>query len=1804
MLSRVEAIKILAGASRTENSQASAPTNIHMITGTVSETSEDGRSLILIDGLAYNADNTQTIAVDTLGGLEEGDTATILLTGEAGHAMTPIAIGSVGSIDRIVTRVSVIESDYVKADTIEASVAFIDALEAGDITAAQVEAAAAYIGQLTANSITAASLQADVAKVHSLSASDLSAATAYISDLSAGNLTASQVLADHATVGSLDTNYAHISNGVIDNAKIGYADVNNLSANYAQINLANVNTAQITNGVIQTASIVDEQVFTVTGNKATIASIDASKINVSNLNADNITVNKINGQTVTGKSISDALSQHETDISTKVDTTTFNNTVSGLNDRIDGAIETFTGTVVPTLNNAPASDWNTNTKKDQHVGDVYYVVNANSDQNGYCYRFTKSGSTYSWQLIKDSDVTAALSRLQTAEGKITTFDSDISTLKTDTGQLKIQTQNLETSLGDKVDVTTFNELSSDVSENSATISTLSQTVSQKADSSTVSTLSNTVNQVKQTADTNKSNITSLTQTVNQKADSSTVTTLTQRTSTIEQNLSGVTTRVGETEKAVETVSNPNLSPFFSMSKSDVYNATSNPDGYWKRILTNAQFTTYDMQVEHNGSGGWSHLAGNATSGNPFVRFEPMPIDTLKPSTKYTFVLEIDGTMNNSGDSVFQLTGGPSQSDTKDQFSSAVSKHTKTPGTYYVAATTVSSFTGVTGLARAYLQIYGTGTFDVYLRISLYEGEYSGPYKPYVDQMLSTRLKTAETAIDQNSDAIALKANAADTYTKAAANALLEVKANKATLTSEINASADTVKIAADRVNIEGAAIFSSGRLSQTSLNNAYDAKGAANTAESNAKNYADGLPSYKVMESNYSYTLAQWLAYAEEGAQDSWLSVKPVKVGDTVLIKGTNRDDGSAVYLLVTVDSVNSTGGITNATSHGLIDPTSGQRAVNNLQIGGRNLFALSNAVQGYIRTSSPYGEIVLTPTGPQHITSDFIPVSQGDIFTTQLWNPNLINNTVNSNRGVCWYDSSKAYISVQTGTGDANGARPTGVAHWSFTFNPAPANAAYARFGFIIGPSTNAIDPDIKIKVEMGNKPTDWTPAPEDVGDSIDAVYEKIRSQGLQLVTNGNGFMRDNTNWPKLTFDGSKANGSPGAFTKSVDSDTLVFSDEDFPLDVSKDYMFEFDAMSAGGTGVLYAFISEKDTDHNTIDAFNVMYYPNTLTTLASDLNPGDTTIKLTSATNFVSTTADHQRTLIFWDYKNSRGYAYPAETYSRNVAAYIYADDSKVNKSTGVITLKRAWTGEKKVAGTQVSQGHSGGTYNYLINNVRVPAEWTHYSTVISGLDTVKDGSDNKGKFRQGTAFGSIGFLWNYGGGSQGQIWVTNISVKEATSSLADTVKRTQRIWYRKAASGAPSAPSSWVSKADDGSNAWTKMHVAISSTEKYIYTCEQYEMADGTLGNTSILLDNTITVIDGGSIITNSVTANQLAANSVTADKLAANSLTLGKFKAEDKLLVDNSQVVVGGRNLLLGTKDWSTVSRSTTSGVTYSFDGTHDGCDVLKLTSTTTNSADTSFVSKFTVGIEADTYYTLSFWAKASAAITIWSFWYNPNQIDSVVSSEGATTTRNDGGIQTTLSTSWKRYWITWHIKSGVTTFPAYVIVARLGQSASIWLAGCMFEKANKASSWSPAPEDQTNYVDTLAESVDETINGENGLTQRLHSAEGVIESQGKTLTSTTDKANDTAQALKGFTDSVSQWLTFNGSEGMTIGDTSGNYQRLDSTSQRFYSDGIEVMRTEGGKVEAASMDADEVHVGEFMWVARSNGHTAFKWAKRN
>lgn len=77
-------------------------------------------------------------------------------------------------------------------------------------------------------------------------------------------------------------------------------------------------------------------------------------------------------------------------------------TITYLQNQIDGAIETWFYDGVPTLKTEPASGWDTDMMKN-HLGDLYY-----DNKTGKAYRFAKDGSTYKWIIITDTELTKAL----------------------------------------------------------------------------------------------------------------------------------------------------------------------------------------------------------------------------------------------------------------------------------------------------------------------------------------------------------------------------------------------------------------------------------------------------------------------------------------------------------------------------------------------------------------------------------------------------------------------------------------------------------------------------------------------------------------------------------------------------------------------------------------------------------------------------------------------------------------------------------------------------------------------------------------------------------------------------------------------------------------------------------------------------------------------------------------------------------------------------------------------------------------------------------------------------------------------------------------------------------------------------------------------------------------------------------------------------------------------------------------------------------------------------------------------------
>lgn len=728
---------------------------------------------------------------------------------------------------------------------------FTDRIEAVNAEVDTLDATKANITNLNATNARVTNLEANKANV-----TDLTAANARIDTLQTNKANVTDLTAATGRIVVLETNALTANSAVITN----------LQANKADIDLANVNNAWVQNGVIKNGAIADAQILGMSANKLTAGTIDAANITVLNLNASNITTGTINGQRIgTGSLTLDKLSEL---IYTEAEVDAI---VSDLQNQIDGAIETWTTTDVPTLSNYPASNWTDpdpdvqyNLRK-SHVGDVCYVANSQSQYNGRSYRFAEDSSrNFSWVLIEDSDVTAALQRLDAAEGNINgllQFQSTTGAWITDTDgaltSLRSRTTAVETSLGDKVEASDFSSLTQTVNGISTNLTSLSNTVSGKADGSTVTTLSNRVNNISNTVDGHTSTISSLQSTVSTKADSSTVSTLSQKVNDVSDTVDGHTQTISAMEEEIDTKADGSTVTTLSNTVSTVSNTVS---GHTNSISTLTQTTNSLGTRLSTAEGSISTQAGQialkANSSDVYTKTQTddLLVDKADSTSVYTkneadaIVDGINGSiaLKANSSSVYTKTQTDGLLDDKADSDSVYTKteaddllsskanantvYTKTQADALISGVNASialkadSSSVYTKTQADSLLADKADSDDVYSKTdvddlladkadsdSVYTKTEAGVLIDGLNGRINTKAEQSnvyaktetysKSEIDQTVSAINLAVGAkADGQSTTASLAL---KANQATLTSEINASADTMKINANRLNIEG-----------------------------------------------------------------------------------------------------------------------------------------------------------------------------------------------------------------------------------------------------------------------------------------------------------------------------------------------------------------------------------------------------------------------------------------------------------------------------------------------------------------------------------------------------------------------------------------------------------------------------------------------------------------------------------------------------------------------------------------------------------------------------------------------------------------------------------------------------------------------------------------------------------------------------------------------------------------------------------------------------------------------------------------
>lgn len=202
---------------------------------------------------------------------------------------------------------------------------------------------------------------------------------------------------------------------------------------------------------------------------------------------------------------------------------------------------------------------------------------------------------------------------------------------------------------------------------------------------------------------------------------------------------------------------------------------------------------------------------------------------------------------------------------------------------------------------------------------------------------------------------------------------------------------------------------------------------------------------------------------------------------------------------------------------------------------------------------------------------------------------------------------------------------------------------------------------------------------------------------------------------------------------------------------------------------------------------------------------------------------------------------------------------------------------------------------------------------------------------------------------------------------------------------------------------------------------------------------------------------------------------------------------SNLQVGGRNLLKGTHS---------SGKTYSYpsSGYVDR---------------SSWVT--TVPLNGGTY-TLSFWAKSTVSgDAIIVHFYNPSNITSTNGSQGQTENHTDGRCNFRLSTVLTKYWVTYTIpKNGNST--RNVIIPRLFSGdgkGTLTFQWEKLEEGNKATDWTPAPEDVDSSISTVEGKVTTISNQYTSLNQSLTSLTATVNSNTTAISEKADGSTVTA-----------------------------------------------------------------------------------------
>jgi hypothetical protein len=218
-------------------------------------------------------------------------------------------------------------------------------------------------------------------------------------------------------------------------------------------------------------------------------------------------------------------------------------------------------------------------------------------------------------------------------------------------------------------------------------------------------------------------------------------------------------------------------------------------------------------------------------------------------------------------------------------------------------------------------------------------------------------------------------------------------------------------------------------------------------------------------------------------------------------------------------------------------------------------------------------------------------------------------------------------------------------------------------------------------------------------------------------------------------------------------------------PVNTSDTYLLSSYQKSMGSVlSRTYAGFACYDEDLNFIDLRNCGGNGNT--TLAAPVNNGDTTITLTDGSGWQPTAAlEYYKNILFYPTTDSKYYIpwqYTRFGFGNPTIRYGTRSGNTLYLSTDGVNNNLTWSYGTLPAGTPVSNGVAGGTYNYaMTSNTEIPNAWTKYSTTVTG-ESLSSGN----VFRYGTKYITWMILANYTQATTSILYYDNITFVNLTN------------------------------------------------------------------------------------------------------------------------------------------------------------------------------------------------------------------------------------------------------------------------------------------------------------------------------------------------------------------------------------------------------------------------------------------------------